>query len=330
MSKLTPTRFGIVGCGRITQRLVADLQAVQGVSVTAIASRATQRARDHAKRYGIEHAVTGYDALLERDDVDAVYIALPPSLHAPMTIAAANAGKHVLCEKPLGLNADEVRKMLSACDAAGVRFLDATAWLHHDRTRSMTDVLRSGSLGPIRHVSASVSFINSMGDHEHRMQAELGGGCLLDLGWYAAGMARYVMDAPPLSVKAQGVFRNGVPVRVTGMMRFSGEVWSTLSCGFDTATRRWFEIAGRDASIVCDDFTRPWPDKPARYWIHDTTGSVGTHTFDGSQEQAMIVTLVSNADLSPFHQQALQTQAILDALQESLVSDREVFLETPS
>ena len=92
------TRFGIIGTGRITRRLVADLQSTDNVSVTAIASRTDERARWYADQYGVANAVTGYQQLIQRDDVDAVYISLPPSMHAEWSIAAADAGKHVLCE----------------------------------------------------------------------------------------------------------------------------------------------------------------------------------------------------------------------------------------
>ncbi|SMP69878.1 Predicted dehydrogenase [Neorhodopirellula lusitana] len=383
-------RFAIMGTGRITRRLIADIQTTPGASVTVIASRSLERAKWQADSFGVPGAVDGYDELLKRDDFDVVYIALPPSLHCEWTVAACQAGKHVLCEKPLGMSADEVRAMISAAQAADVRLLDATAWLHHARTTQFRDWLKTAEplpdtpepkqakadpfeeldaddteaavpfrLGTLRHLSASVSFRSPFQSGDHRLDASLGGGCLLDLGWYAAGLIRFAAGRCPLSVSADGVMRDGIISRVSATMQFDQDLTATLSCGFDTATRKWCEIAGEDASIVCDDFTRPWPDKPARSWVHEASGKV--HSFlepaccvEPSSSQSSIENADAESSSSesvekPCHQeremiaelvrrvrnpndasvqeaeaesyrQALQTQQILDALAESIAT----------
>jgi predicted dehydrogenase len=380
-----PVRFGILGTGRITRRLVADVQSTAGATVTAIASRSADRARWAADSLGIAASVAGYQELLARDDVDAVYIALPPSLHHAWTLAACSAGKHVLCEKPVGLNASEVTEMLAAANKANVRFLDATAWLHHERTDQFREWLLTATprrdsaeaaakqddlfnddddlerdkicfrLGPLRHISASVSFPNPFHDGEHRLDAALGGGALLDLGWYSAGLIRFAMGGLPAEVYATAVMRGDVDVRVAATIRYADNTTATLSCGFDTSTRKWFEIAGEEASIVCDDFTRPWADKPARSWVHEASGRV--HSFVPAsdagaleqklapeiasplrcmQERVMVRRLVDWINVGatssdsppwrPFHEQALQTQMILDALAESIRVGKPVIL----
>tara|TARA_R110002049_G_scaffold47902_1_gene138432 strand:+ start:147377 stop:148393 length:1017 start_codon:yes stop_codon:yes gene_type:complete len=312
------TRFGVIGTGRITRRLVADMQSTEGVQVTAIASRTADRARWYADQYGIAAAVEGYSALLSRDDVDAVYIALPPSMHAEWAIAAGVSGKHVLCEKPLATTHQQATEIAAACDSTGSRWLDATAWLHHRRTDQIETWLAENRLGKIGHVSASVSFYQPFQSGDHRLDPALGGGCLLDLGWYASGLIRYAAGSLPTRVFADAHNIDHVAQRVTAMMWFADGVTATLSCGFDTATRKWFEIAGSDASLVCDDFTRPWPDKDARCWIHDRSGQVDQHTFDGNQERSMIAKLASNEPLSKFQNLALDTQRILDAMIASI------------
>ena len=222
----SPVRFGVLGTGRITRRIIADLQSTPGATVFAIASRSEERARWHADSHGIPVGVEGYRALLSRDDVDAVYIALPPSMHHEWTLAACESGKHVLCEKPVALSADQVREMIAAVNRAGVRFLDATAWLHHERTDQFRQWLTTVGpaeesveaaakkddlfgddeddaaaipfrLGPLRHLSASVSFPNPFLDGDHRLHADLGGGALLDLGWYSAGLVRFASGRLP-------------------------------------------------------------------------------------------------------------------------------------
>lgn len=361
----SPVRFAIMGTGRITRRLIADIQSTPGATVTAIGSRSEERARWQADNFGIPHAISGYQELLTRDDVDAVYIALPPSLHCQWTVAACKAGKHVLCEKPLAVSADEVIAMFDAATSANVRLLDAAAWLHHDRTAQFRgwlqpdedaekpDLLDSDTpddespapfrLGKLRHLSAAVSFRSPFQDGDHRLDASLGGGCLLDLGWYAAGLIRFAAGRLPISVYADGIQREGIINRVSATMCFSDELTGTLSCGFDTATRKWCEIAGEDASIVCDDFTRPWPDKPARSWVHEASGKVHSFTADASrsttespichQEREMIQEFVRRIGLGQSDpaereswEQALQTQQILDALARSIEQGQSIRL----
>ena len=169
----------------------------------------------------------------------------------------------------------------------------------------------------------------------------MGGGCLLDLGWYAAGILRLANDGLPLTVNAQSVMRGGVPYRVTAIMNFPNDVSTTMSCAFDTATRKWFEIAGEEASIVCDDFTRPWPDKPARGWVHEASGKVHPFSCECHQEHNMISRLIGwiNAteqdeqlwdSPSPpwesYHRQALETQRMLEAMETSMTTGQTVTL----
>jgi predicted dehydrogenase len=306
-----------LGTGRITRRLVADLQSTEGVEVTAIASRTADRAKWYADQYGIAAAVTGYAGLLNRADVDAVYVALPPALHAEWSIAAAEHGKHLLCEKPLATSAQAAAAIDAACRQHGVRWLDATGWLHHPRTAAFADWITAGRFGQLGHVTAAVSFYQPFQSGEHRLDPALGGGCLLDLGWYAAGVVRFAIGRLPTAVLADVVVRQSVSQRLTAMMWFDDETTATVSCGYDTSTRKWFEVAGSKASLICDDFTRPWPDRPARCWIHDATGQVESSEFHGAQERLMIGRLIGDESLIQLQQQALETQQILDAMQAS-------------
>ena len=311
------TRFGILGTGRITRRLVADLQSTDGVDVTAIASRTSDRAKWYADQYGIAAAVTGYQQLLGRQDVDAVYIALPPSMHAEWSIAAAEQGKQVLCEKPLATSTADAIAIDTACRRHGVRWLDATGWLHHDRTIAFASWLGEKRFGNLGHVTSAVSFYQPFQSQEHRLDVALGGGCLLDLGWYAAGLIRFAVGRLPESVIAEIVMRDAVSQRVTAILDFDDQLTATISCGYDTSTRKWFEIAGSKASLICDDFTRPWADRPTRCWIHDATGQVEPQEFSGNQERAMIRKLIGDEPLDDLQRQAIDTHRILDALKKS-------------
>jgi predicted dehydrogenase len=312
------TRFAVLGTGRITRRLVADLQSTPGVRVTAIASRSQQRSEWFASQYGIQSAVEGYQSALQRDDVDAVYIALPPAMHAEWCVRAAEAGKTILCEKPLATSAAEAVAIRDACAKHAVRWLDATAWLHHRRTGEMIALARDGQIGRLGHITASISFYRPFQSGEHRLDAGLGGGCLLDLGWYASGLICHFADRMPTKVYADAIVESGVPIRVNGMLWFDDHLTAGFSCGYDTATRKWFEVAGSEASIICDDFTRPWADRAPRFWVHDAGGNVQSHQFADRQEQRMIETLVGSESLDAFHAIALRTQHVVDALAESV------------
>ena len=108
-----------------------------------------------------------------------------------------------------------------------------------------------------------------------------------------------------------------MPIRLTAILWFAGDITATISCGYDTATRKWFEVAGSEFSLICDDFTRPWADRPARCWIHAADGSVQQHQFSGSQERNMVARLVGSESIESCQQQAIDTHRVLDALSRS-------------
>lgn len=288
-----------------------------------IASRDLERANWCCQQYGVGKPVEGYQALIDSEEIDAVYLSLPPSMHAQWSIAAAQSGKHVLCEKPLTMNLSETLRLDAACRQHGVRWLDATGWLHHSRTDAFRNWITDGELGAVGHVAASVSFFEPFQSNEHRLDASLGGGCLLDLGWYVAGAFVFAalsvnQTLPPTRVSAHAVMHSGVPKRLTAVVQSGCGMTASLSCGYDTATRKWFEIAGSKASLICDDFTRPWLERPTRCWIHDATGTAQSHEFEDQQEQRMIEKFIGTEDLRSDQNQAISTQAVLDALQRSV------------
>lgn len=316
-------RFGVLGTGRITRRIVAELQQSGTTNVAAIASRELARGRWFADQFGIAKALGSYQELIESSEIEAVYIALPPALHHEWAMRAVEQGKHVLCEKPLVVDAREALELDAAANSRGVSWLDATGWLHHPRTKRMAEHLQSGRLGEVRHISTAVSFFEPFQTNDHRLVAELGGGCLLDLGWYASGFVLWSQQqSMPMRVSALGQQRDGVWRRVTALMEFANGVTATAHCAYDVATRKWMEIAGHEASIVCDDFTRPWLERPTRFWIHDRAGSVVSETIAGQQEREMVATFAAEIrgtqDLSWLRRQAIQTQQLLAAIADAL------------
>lgn len=306
-------RFGVLGTGRITRRLVADLQSTAGITVDAIASRDEGRARWSGTEYGIPKAYGDYAALLGDQLIDAVYVALPPALHTQWCLDIAAAGKHILCEKPLATSLADVRAIDRACRENGVRWLDATAWMHHERTEQVRRWIDERMIGKLKHISAAISFFEPFQHNDHRLDPALGGGCVLDLGWYAAGAA-ILAAGTPRRASASTLWHNGTARRCSGILWFDDDVTATVNCGYDMATRKWCEWAGDEASIVCDDFSRPWADRPARVWVHNRAGEVQKHEFTGSQERKMIAKLASYEPLGWYQLQAMRTQAAVDAM----------------
>ncbi|HUQ72143.1 MAG TPA: Gfo/Idh/MocA family oxidoreductase, partial [Planctomycetaceae bacterium] len=285
-----PLRFGILGTARIAEKLAPAIQATPGAQLVAIASRDAGRAAEWAKRHRVERSYGSYAALLDDADLDAVYIPLPPSLHAEWTIRAAERGKHVLCEKPLADTVAAARQMEAACRQHGVLLMDGVMWLHHPRATEMQAVIRSGALGELRRMTAAFTFQGTwIKPDDLRYRPELGGGSLLDLGWYCVGAALWATGQIPERVQGWGRFVDGVDRTFSAQMWFPDDVVASFDCGFETVTRKWFEVAGTERSLICDDFTRPWSDSKARYWIHDQNGKAAEQVSPvANQEQCLV------------------------------------------
>ena len=151
-------RWGVLGTARIAAKLLPPLQSLPRHQVVAVASRDEARARAFAQRWGIPHAVSPYESLIARDDIDVVYIPLPNAQHAEWTIRAARAGKHVLCEKPLATSVADVEAVMEAAHASGVRVSEAFMYRHHPQTARVMDLVTRGDLGDVRLVRGCFSF----------------------------------------------------------------------------------------------------------------------------------------------------------------------------
>ena len=325
-------RFGILGTARIAEKVGQAIHEATNATLHVIASRDADRAAKWAKEHNAANSVGSYEAVLADPDVDAVYIPLPPSMHAEWTTRAAEAGKHVLCEKPLAGNSNEARQLVDVCEKHGVQFMDGVMWLHHPREADMRAVIESGTLGDLRHLSSAFTFRwPTVPEDDFRTKREYGGGSLLDLGWYCVGVALWAFGEMPERVFGSGQFRNEVDMHFNGLMWFSGNRTASLNCGFDTVMRRWVEIAGTEKSLVCDDFTRPWKvDKP-RFWIHESDGSADERISEPPVQEVCMIEQFSAAVLSgtlrtEWPQRALQTQIVCEALDQSARSGEIVTL----
>ncbi|MGH2394773.1 MAG: Gfo/Idh/MocA family protein, partial [Candidatus Limnocylindria bacterium] len=202
---MTTLRLGILSTARIARTKVAPaMQRAQRCEVVAIASRDVGRARAAADELGIPSAHGSYEALLADPEVDAVYIPLPNHLHAQWTTAAARAGKHVLCEKPLALTADDAQRAIDVCRAEGVRVMEAFMYRLHPSWVAVRQLVASGRIGHLQAVQSWFSYYND-DPHNIRNIREFGGGALYDIGCYSVNLSRMLFGGEPTRVRASSV-----------------------------------------------------------------------------------------------------------------------------
>jgi len=233
----SPLRIGVLGAARITpMALLRPAKRVPEAAITAVAARDPARARTFAAKHGIPRVHDSYAALLADPELDAVYNPLPNSHHAEWTIRALEAGKHVLCEKPLASNADEARQMAAAAERSGRRLIEAFHWRFHPLAARMRAVVDSGVLGPLRHVEATMCIPLPL-PNDIRYRYDLAGGATMDTGCYAISIARFLAGAEPTVVSAEArLARANVDRWMTAELAFPGGVGGRITCSLFAAT----------------------------------------------------------------------------------------------
>ncbi|MBE1441892.1 Gfo/Idh/MocA family protein [Paenibacillus sp. OAS669] len=249
----TKLRWGILGCAGIAKRaVIPGIQQSQTGVVSAIASRGEEKAKETAAQLNIPVHYGSYEALLEDDQIDAVYIPLPNHLHKEWTIRAAEAGKHVLCEKPFALNAAEAEEMIAACAKAGVKFAEAFMYRHHPRYAMIKDVIQSGEIGTIRGIHGAFTFNNAKDANNVRYKQFMGGGSLYDVGVYPISAARFILEQEPQAATVHAFFspeHDNVDMMASGLLEFADGVALTFDCGMWAAGRNVLEILGTEGRI---------------------------------------------------------------------------------
>src|SRR3990172_2137566 len=194
-----PLGWGLLSTARINRALIPPLRASKRSKLVAVASRTAKGAQAYAHKWRIPRAYASYEAMLDEADIDVIYNSLPNHLHAEWTIKAAQAGKHVLCEKPLALSVEEVDAMTAAARQAGVVVAEAFMYRHHTQTLKVKELVESGAVGNVRLVRGSFTFMISRQD-DVRLDPAMGGGCLWDVGCYPFIYPRYLFVREPEEV----------------------------------------------------------------------------------------------------------------------------------
>jgi predicted dehydrogenase len=254
--------WGIVSTANIgVRKVIPATRKAERCEVVAIASRNGDRAAETAAELGIPRAHEGYEALLADPDVDAVYVPLPNSEHAEWTIAAARAGKHVLCEKPLAMTAAKAEEMVRACATEGVLLMEAFMYRLHPSWESVRELLASGRIGRLRAVQSWFSYFND-DPRNIRNVPELGGGALYDIGCYCINLSRMLFGAEPGAIEAS-VTRDetGTDVLTSAILAFDAGV-ATFTCSTRAEPDQRVHIYGTEGRIsIGIPFNIP-PDRP--------------------------------------------------------------------
>jgi D-xylose 1-dehydrogenase (NADP+, D-xylono-1,5-lactone-forming) len=246
-------RWGLLSTARINQALIAGIRAADGAELVAVASRSEASASAYAAEQGIPRAHGSYEALLADPEVDVVYVSLPNALHVPWSVAALQAGKHVLCEKPMARRAADVLEAYDAAAHAQRVLMEAFMWRFHPQTELVARLAGDGTLGELRQVRAAFSF--SLPDPGNvRWDPALEGGAMMDVGCYCISALRLLCGEPE-RVSCETVEHDGVDAHTSGLLRFGGGVLGTFECGFDTAPRSFLEVTGSEGRLLVDN---PW------------------------------------------------------------------------
>ncbi|MBK8986769.1 MAG: Gfo/Idh/MocA family oxidoreductase [Chloroflexi bacterium] len=249
-------RWGLVSTANINRRLIPAIRASKEGELTAVSSRSLASAQAYAAQWAIPHAFGSYEAMLDSDAVDAVYISLPNHLHAEWTIYALEHGKHVLCEKPFALTLNEVDAMISASERTGNRLAEAFMYRHHPQAKLVKAMVTNGRLGEITILRGAFDFAMTDPATNVRMRPEWGGGALWDVGVYPMSYAQNLMGGPPQWVfGSQWIGASGVDEVFAGQMGYGSGVMAQFSCAFRSPFHTFFEIVGTEGRVLV---TRPF------------------------------------------------------------------------
>lgn len=290
---MTRLRWGIIGTGYAATLFASDLARAKASRPHAVAGRDPARTARFAARFGVPVAHDSPEQLLADPDVDAVHIAVPHTEHARWARRAIEAGKPVLCEKPLTVDPDEARELVAAATRSGTFLMEAFMYRFHPQTRLVTDLVAKGVLGEVRLIRASFT-INVTRDPGHRLfDPALGGGAVYDLGCYPMSVARLIAGVtegrahaePDLLAAAGHIGPTGVDEAASALLRFPGGVVAQLSTGLTAPAERGLRVEGTEGALVVAD---PWSGgRPADVLTadHDAgSGAVRLFTAEGSEE----------------------------------------------
>lgn len=279
----TPIRIGLLGSSWIAgPAIIEPARDEPRVVVTRVASRNSKRAADYARSNDIPGIAVDYAALVTDPEVDLVYVALPPSEHSRWTIAALEAGKHVLCEKPFAVNAAEAMRMVDTATTHERMLIEAWHYRFHPFMHRIEEVVRSGILGTTRHARAvfHAPLIEEPG--AYRLQSALGGGALLDTGGYTIHVLRSIFGREPAVVEARSISNGDIDLTTQARLDFSTGLTAEIDCAIGTETPLFSElvIEGSTGKLTANGF--PLPQWGCNLRVETAAGTTEENNFSGT------------------------------------------------
>lgn len=263
--------WGLLSTARINRALIPPLRVSPRNRLLAVGSRSQASAEAYAREWDIPKAHGSYEALLADPEIDVLYNSLPNHLHKEWTIKAVEAGKHVLCEKPIGLTPAEVDEMAAAAQKHGKVVAEAFMYRHHPQTLKVKELVESGAIGKLQLIRGSFTF-RMKTEVNIRLNPEMGGGSIWDVGCYPISYARYLAGAEPVEVfGAQVRGASGVDDSFFGQMKFPGEIYAQFDSGFRTPYRTHLEVVGTEGTITVPSPFKPGLDESITLYREDKT-----------------------------------------------------------
>jgi predicted dehydrogenase len=314
-------RWGVLSTANIGRKAVNPaIQASRNGDLVAVASRTAAAAKACADAADIPRHYGSYQALLDDPEVDAVYVPLPNGLHREWTVRAAEAGKHVLCEKPLAISAADCRTMEAAATANGVQLMEAFMYRFHPQTERVLELIDAGAVGEPRHIRSSFSFLLRRPE-DIRWSAELGGGALMDVGCYCVNVSRTLAGAEPVEVQAWATWGpTGVDEQLAGTLRFANDVVAQLDCSLTMGRHETYEISGTEGRLQVPAAFLPGTGTASILESHGN--ETQRHTIAGADEYVLMVEHFADCvlrQLPPRYgaDEAARNMAVIEALLKS-------------
>jgi predicted dehydrogenase len=320
---MTKVRWGIISTAKIgTLQVIPGMMLSDCCEIVAISSRNLDSAQTAASKLGIPKAYGSYEELLADPDIDAIYNPLPNHMHVDWSIKALEAGKHVLCEKPLGLDAADARRLLDTeARYPELKVMEAFMYRFHPVWIRAKELARDGSIGQLRTIQSFFSYFND-DPNNIRNKVDIGGGGLMDIGCYCISLARFVFEKEPIRVL--GIIDRDPDMKVdritTGVMDF-GDVTSSFTCGTQLAPYQRVQIVGTEGRVEIEiPFNIP-PDRETRIWVHKagTTEEITFPVCDKytCQGEVFSRSILENTPVPTPLRDAIHNMETIDAIFES-------------
>jgi predicted dehydrogenase len=251
---MAPVRWGILSTAHINRKLLAGAARSSEIEVVAVGSRELARARAFADEHGIPAAYGSYEELLADPSVEAIYNPLPNTLHCEWSIRALEAGKHVLCEKPMSSSVAEVEEAFAVSERTGLHLMEAFMYRHHPQAKRLAALVAEGAIGALRVIRSTFSY-GLFDESNIRLRTDVDGGSLMDVGCYCISGSRLLGGEPEAVFGRAFIGPTGTDWAFTGSLRFPGDVLALFDCATCLPNRDELEVIGSDGSLFLDD---PW------------------------------------------------------------------------